>query len=176
VLARELDNMETRSRRKILLVHGVAEQEDEETVEVVWHTFKTKLSMASLAVNDILRCHRMGRHKPDAKPRPILVELITIKLRDNIWSSKTKFKGTGITVSEFLTRSRHTTFMAARERHGVTRCWTREGSVFVISADGSRHRIDSIDDLNKIKDIALKTRNTTKPAPPRQKRAAASKN
>lgn len=40
--------------------------------------------------------------------------------------------------------------MAARFKFGISKCWTREGSVFILGADGKRHRIQSLSDLDKI--------------------------
>ncbi|KAF9413449.1 hypothetical protein HW555_008341 [Spodoptera exigua] len=90
----------------------------------------------------------MGR--TSQKARPILLKLQDVALRDNIWHTKTKCKGSGITISEFLTKARHSVFMSARERFGVSQCWTREGTVYVLDFKGIRHRVTSSEDLDKI--------------------------
>ncbi|KAJ8717285.1 hypothetical protein PYW08_005684 [Mythimna loreyi] len=149
VLSRSLDNLEMRGRRKILLLHGVAEEQDEETAQVVTQIIKKNLKL-DLSVSGIKRCHRMGRSATH-KPRPILLKLHDMAFRDQIWFSKTKLKGSGITISEFLTRARHNLFMAARDRFGVTQCWTTEGTVIVLDSKGTRHRVTSFIDLDKIK-------------------------
>lgn len=149
-LAREVDNMEMRSRRNMLLFHGIEEHKDEDPSKVVAETIKQRLKL-NFTSADIKRCHRMGRQSSGDKPRPVVVKLKTSELRNSVWSSKAKLKGTGITVSEFLTRSRHNTFMAARERFGITKCWTRDGYVYVLSSDGSRHRISTLAELDKVK-------------------------
>lgn len=147
ILAQSLDNMEMRGRRKILLLHGVPEKQEEETAQVVVQIVKQhfKLDLTS----GIKRCHRMGRSSTH-KPRPILFKVHDMALRDKIWFGKTNLKGSGLTVSEFLTKSRHNVFMAARDRFGVTQCWTREGTVFVLDSKGSRHRVTSFAELNTI--------------------------
>lgn len=149
-LAREVDSIEMRSRRNMLLLHGVEEKEDENTIQVVTNVLKQHL-LESFTTTDVKRCHRMGRKSSNKKPRPILLKFCSTSVRDGLWFSKTKLKGSGITLSEFLTKSRHTAFMAAREKFGVTKSWTKEGSVYVIGADGHRHRISSLGDLDKIK-------------------------
>lgn len=90
-----------------------------------------------------------------------------------MWFAKTKLKGSGITLSEFLTRPRHQLFMSARDKFGVNNCWTKQGLVYVMGADGSRHRVSTLGDLNRIQQIKEKAQST--PAPKKAKRVAAKK-
>lgn len=149
LLAMQVDQGEMRARRKILLLHGVPEKPQEDTSEVVAQSVVKNLKIDEFSAADISRCHRMGRVAAN-KPRPILFKLRDVSLRDQIWSSKKSLKGSGITVSEFLTKARHDVFMAARQRFGVTKCWTREGNVFVLDSEGSRHRVNTVADLEAI--------------------------
>lgn len=146
-LAQSIDAKETRGRRKILLLHGVPEAKEEVTAQVVVQVAKERLKV-DLKVPDIKRCHRMGR--ATLKPRPILFKLHDVALRDSIWFGKTGLRGSGITISEFLTKTRHNIFMAARDKFGVNQCWTREGDIYVLDGRGSRHQVSSMDDLDKI--------------------------
>lgn len=150
-VARQVDTIEMRSRRKILLLHGVEEQKDEDTSQVVTEVIKQHLKLDTFTTTQITRCHRMGRAVSSQKARPIVLKLASTEVRDSIWFSKIKLKGTGITLSEFLTRARHTAFMAARDRFGASRCWTRDGWVFILDGNGKRHRISSLSELEKIK-------------------------
>lgn len=149
VHARSIDQLEMRGRRKILLMHGVPEDQKEDTISVVASTVASKLKMPQFTSADISRCHRMGRPSSN-KPRPILFKLHDVAVRDNVWFAKTNLKNTGITLTEFLTKSRHEVFMAARQRFGITKCWSREGSVYIALADGNRQRVNWMGDLNKI--------------------------
>uniref|UniRef100_A0A2A4ITX7 Uncharacterized protein n=1 Tax=Heliothis virescens TaxID=7102 RepID=A0A2A4ITX7_HELVI len=142
--------MEMRGRRGILLLHGVSEVKDEDTAKVTAGIVKDRFKIQGFTVNDIKRCHRMGRSASTSKPRPILFKLRDVAVRDNIWFDKTKLKGTGITISEFLTKSRHDVFMAARKRFGVTKCWTRDGCVYVLAPDGTRHRVTTSAELSSL--------------------------
>ncbi|KOB73846.1 Uncharacterized protein OBRU01_10259 [Operophtera brumata] len=125
---RSVDQLEMRGRRKILLIHGVPEEQKEDTAAVVEKVVTGKLKM-QLSRADISRCHRMGRSSSN-RPRPILFKLKDVAVRDKVWFAKTNLKDTGITLSEFLTKARHEVFMKARQRFGVTKCWTREGNVY----------------------------------------------
>ncbi|KAH9630797.1 hypothetical protein HF086_001025 [Spodoptera exigua] len=146
-LAQTIDTMEMRGRRKILLLHGIPETKEEDTAGVVVRVVKEHLKL-DLEVPGIKRCHRMGRSTQ--KPRPILFKLHNTALRDGIWFGKTSLKGTGITISEFLTKTRHNVFMAARDRFGVNQCWTKEGVIYVLDGQGSRHQVSSLVDLDDI--------------------------
>lgn len=161
LLAKETDQLEMRSRRKILLLHGIPETSNEVIAEVVKKTIVERLKLTDFGITDINRCHRMGRAGNADKPRPILFKLRDIALRDKIWSSKASLKGTGVTVSEFLTKTRHIIFMAAREQFGLAKCWTREGFVYVLSPDGTRHRLSCQEELDKISHIKAPIPKTT---------------
>lgn len=149
MLGNAVDNLEMRARRKILLFHGVPEVNQEDTTDVVVRTVTEKLKQSGFTKASISRCHRMGRATSN-KPRPILCKLRDVEVRDEMWTAKTALKDTGVTLSEFLTKARHVTFMAARKRFGLARCWTRQGLVFVLGPDGTRHRVTSMQELNKI--------------------------
>ncbi|KAL0832947.1 hypothetical protein ABMA28_001082 [Loxostege sticticalis] len=148
LLQQECDRLEMQGRRKILLVHGVPEKQGEELASVLVKLFSEHLSL-SLPVDALRRCHRMGRASK-TKSRPILVKLADVADRDKLWFSKTALKGTGVTISEFLTKARHDTFLEARKRVGVNRCWTRNGTIVVATADGSHRRITNMAELDGI--------------------------
>ncbi|KAJ8719458.1 hypothetical protein PYW08_011633 [Mythimna loreyi] len=185
MLALGMDNLEMRGRRKMVLLHGITEQAKEDTTRVVAEVVRCHLKLTDFSIEDIRRCHRMGRQAGASKPRPILCKLRDVNIRDSVWFAKTKLKGTGITVSEFLTRSRHQLFMSAREKLGVSNCWTKQGHVYVLGSDGSRHRIASINDLNNFDRVSDKVMSpaasapssspSPSPAPKKARRAAARK-
>lgn len=149
LLTKQCDNIEMRSRKKILLLHGVSEDKKEDTEAQVVKVLSEHLKISNFCVDDISRCQRLGRTL-SGKSRPILVKFKDQSLRNQIWYSKTSLKGTGVTVSEFLTKTRHETFMAARKRFGVSKCWTKDGFIIVIGPDGKRHSIVLSADLDHI--------------------------
>lgn len=149
LMAQEVDHLDMRGRRKILLVHGVAEVKEEDSVAVAVRVVRERLNISEFCAADIRRCHRMGRASSGAT-RPILVKFQSGVTKDKIWFSKKMLKGTGITLSEFLTKRRHDAFMAARQRFGIPKCWTRDGVVFVLGDDGTRHKVLSLAELGRI--------------------------
>ncbi|CAH0714593.1 unnamed protein product, partial [Brenthis ino] len=149
-LSEQQDRLDMNTRKKILLVHGVP---DEDVSTVMIKLLSDRLGMPELSIEDISRCHRIGSSKND-KHRVVLIKFKLLLIRNKVWYSKTKLKSTGITISEFLTKTRHDAFMAARQRFGVSKCWTREGVVFVIAPSGTRHRISSRSELDNISSLS----------------------
>lgn len=149
LLSHENDTLEMRGRRNILLVHGLQEKNNEDATSSVLQLCSEELKVSAVSDLVISRCHRMGRIAGD-KPRPLLVEFNNIRIRDKVWSSKKSLKGSGVTLSEFLTKPRHAVFKAARQQLGVTKCWTREGVIFALGPDGARHRISTVAEVEKL--------------------------
>ncbi|CAK1583752.1 unnamed protein product [Parnassius mnemosyne] len=144
LLSRQQDEMEVRTRRKMLLVHGMPEAQDENLVHCTSKVLSERLNIPELSVDSITRCHRLGRPRGD-KPRVLLVKFQDQDLRDKVWFSKTKLKGSG---------GRHEAFVAARKRFGVSQCWTRDGYVVVLGSDGTKHRVYTVAEVIAIPDAA----------------------
>lgn len=149
IQAKQLDRIETRSRRKMLLVHGIPESKNEDVSKSLVKLFADHIKTTEVTASSIYKCHRMGNFN-SIKTRPIIVKFTDVALRDKIWYAKVAFKGTGVTLSEFLTACRHVALLEARRRFGVTKCWSKEGVIVVLAADGSRHRAYSTTDLDAI--------------------------
>ncbi|XP_059050853.1 uncharacterized protein LOC131845780 [Achroia grisella] len=148
VLAQQQDHLEMHSRRKILLIHGIREDCDANLTLQVTKLFAEKLKV-SISLDNISRIHHMGR-VTGGKPRPILVKFRSIEVRNKVWTAKTGFKSSGITMSEFLTKVRHEAFMNARKHFGISKCWTQNGAVLIIGTDGKKHQVSSGADLNRL--------------------------
>ncbi|XP_059057606.1 uncharacterized protein LOC131851177 [Achroia grisella] len=149
LLGRQMDQFEMRSRRKILLIHGVPEHRGSSTSQDIVEVVAEKLKISSFFEDNISRCNRVG-HSSGDKPRPIVVKFKDLALRNKVWFAKTALKHTGITISEFLTKERHEAFIAARRHFGIKRSWTRDGYVIVAGEDGSKHRVTTVAEVNKI--------------------------
>lgn len=144
-----MDQMEMHSRRKFLMLHGVPEQSNEELCRVIPDLLVNKLQLSDFSSDSINSINRIGHSSP-GKCRPILLKFRDVTVKNKIWYAKSSFKGTGYTLSEFLTKNRHKIFMSARERFGVSRCWTRNGNIVVCGPDGSRHHVRNMIDVNAI--------------------------
>lgn len=148
LLANMCERQEIRSRRKMLLLHGLPEKKQENISDTVTDLIEKKLKV-TIDVLAISRCHRLGRPNTN-KPRPTLIKFRDLALKNSVWFAKTALKGTGVTMSEFLTKDRHAVFTEARKRHGVSNCWTRDSRIFVVTPDGKRHQISTLTELETI--------------------------
>ncbi|XP_047530546.1 uncharacterized protein LOC125075862 [Vanessa atalanta] len=148
-LTRIIDRQEMKTRRKTLLFHGVPEEKSEDVSARVTSIVAENLNLANFSSASIKSSYRLGWSSGN-KPRPIAVKFRDAAVRDKVWFAKTKLKGTSFTQSEFLTKTRHIAFLAARERFGVNRCWTRDGIIFVITSNGKRYRAECLADLDEI--------------------------
>ncbi|KAM3963323.1 uncharacterized protein ACR2FA_002689 [Aphomia sociella] len=148
LIARQQDQLEMRTRRKMLLLHGVPEGSGDNSSGDVVGIVSEKLKLP-ISTDSFSRCHRMG-HAAGGKPRPILIKFRSVEVRDKIWFTKTLLKSSGFTLSEFLTKERHDAFMLARKHFGVSKCWTRNGYVIIEGSDGERHRVASAAEVNGV--------------------------
>ncbi|KAJ8730238.1 hypothetical protein PYW07_017276 [Mythimna separata] len=154
-----LDRHEMASRRQVLILHGLAEQKDEDHTSQAVLTIKDKMKIVNISSSDISSCHRLGADS--SKPRPLLIRFNSHNLRSEVWRSKTLLKGSGLVISEFLTRPRHDVFINARKHFGVKQCWTSEGKIVILLPDKSRRRIESAAELQQLVSLFPVASNTT---------------
>nr|XP_049701866.1 uncharacterized protein LOC126055666 [Helicoverpa armigera] len=142
------DRHEMASRRQVLLLHGLPEQKDEDTVSRAVTVLTDKMKLGTVSSSDIASCHRLGAD--GGKTRPLLIRFQSYSLRSEVWRSKTALKGSGLVVSEFLTKARHDTFVAARKHFGVKECWTSEGKIVILLPNKSRRKIECLAELQQL--------------------------
>lgn len=145
----EMDRQVMKRRRKMLLFHGVPEETSEDTSAKITSLVADHLNLANFASSSIKTSYRLGPNS-NKKPRPLVVKFSDASVRDRVWFAKTKLKGTGITQSEFLTKTRHQVFLEARQRFGVKNCWTRDGCIHILTSDGQHHRAECLMDLDDV--------------------------
>ncbi|KAJ2937506.1 hypothetical protein O0L34_g18651 [Tuta absoluta] len=142
--------IETRSRTNVLLLHGLPEKSDESLSQHFTTMCDKQLQIPQVTVNSISVCHRIGKNVSAEKPRPILIRCADNRVRREVWLAKRRLKGTGLTLSEFLTPARHALFLEARKALGVKDCWTMDGNIVAICPDGQRKRICTMSDLQTV--------------------------
>ncbi|XP_041983203.1 uncharacterized protein LOC121736182 [Aricia agestis] len=147
-LGREAERQELYRRRKMLLFHGVPEEKSEDLCARAVDLISSKLKVPNFDSSCIRHCHRLGQ--PGKRPRPLLIKFSSKPVRDQVWFSKTKLKGSGITQSEYLTKTRHDVFTESRKRFGITKTWTRDGFIYILDNEGNRHRVENLNELDKI--------------------------
>ncbi|KAI5651350.1 hypothetical protein NE865_00594 [Phthorimaea operculella] len=165
------DRHETFMRRKTLLFHGIAESKEEKIQERVHKILTDQMQLSDLTLTDLQSCHRLG--SSTTKARPVLVRFRDLEHRRLVWDTKTSLKDTGIVISEFLTKSRHEVFMAARSHFSVKNCWS-EGKIIILLPDGSRKRIEVLSELKSLI-AAFPQAKVAKQDPPKKTKDSSSK-
>ncbi|KAJ2937355.1 hypothetical protein O0L34_g19240 [Tuta absoluta] len=141
-----LDDMETRKRRKVLIFNGILETPDEKCRDKIIDILKKILKPEDVP-DSFKACHRIGQ-AADGSARPILVRFHNLELKSKVWYGKSKLKGTKIAAKEFLTRSRQSVFLKARQHFGMTNTWTQEGIINIKTSDGKRHKLRSAEEFD----------------------------
>ena len=86
---------------------------------------------------DIDRLHRVGRRRltrgnPKTKPRPVIVKFISYRTRADVFRKKRILKGSGIAISESLTRKRMELLSSVTSHLNIDVSWTLHGRIIAI--------------------------------------------
>ena len=129
------------TRRNCLLIHGVKEEENEDTDKIAVDIANKDLNI-TINKGHLDRSHRLGkRNNNTLKPRPIIVKFVRYNDRQNIFSNKKKLKGKEIAITESLTATRMKKLNDARNEHGFQNVWSVDGKIFFKSNKESRPKI-----------------------------------
>lgn len=146
-----LDSIEMKSRANILLLHGVVEKNDEDIPSDFIKLCKGALNLSNFVPHSLCLAFRLGRNISSTKPRPILLRFMDQQVRNTVWAAKKRLKGSGLTLSEFLTNVRHAVFVEARKSLGIKGCWTSgSGKVVVVRPNGEKIRVMKMADLRSV--------------------------
>lgn len=147
------DSIDTINRgrcKNSLLVYGIKEEKDENFSSLIERTLQT-LNVSLAAKNIVLNknllsdCYRYGKRRKSGN-RPVLLEFTQTWNRNNIYFSKSAFKGSKVVITELLAGSCYAIYREAKKLHG-NNCWTVNGRVFV-NVNGEKRMVRSLDDLN----------------------------
>ena len=139
-LEKEIDKHEQYSHRNCLLVHEIAETDDEVTDDLVIETILTKMNV-EISPEDLDQTHRIGKKKAGQnKPRPIIVKLSRNNVRKKVFSNKKNLKGSNISITESLTPKRMEILKKARVEHAFTNVWTSDGKILYKSSTENRFK------------------------------------
>ncbi|KAI5694805.1 hypothetical protein M8J75_005825 [Diaphorina citri] len=152
-----LNNLEQYSRRNCLLIHGVAEvgagsESEDDCVASAVSIFKEKLKVDILPFH-IDRAHRIGK-KDSAKNRAIIVKFVSYAQRRLVFSVKKLLKGSGIHITESLTKMNYQILDEAKKIYYKENVWTYDGRVIVKDRLDRKHTVVSMEDL---KSLTVKT-------------------
>ena len=95
------------NREQSSLGHGLKEDKDERTDDLVLKLFNEKLRVA-IDISMIDRSHRLGpvRGENNPKPCPVIVNFFSYRIRKAVFTTERKLKGSGISVTESLRKQR----------------------------------------------------------------------
>ena len=130
-LENKIDRQEQYSRRNCILIHGIAENKEENTDQQAIDFINENLDIKIDEI-DIDRSHRIGRYdKTKKKARPIIVKFARYNVRGRVFREKRKLKGTGKTITESLTTKRigQLNMVNAREKYGFNNVWSYDGKI-----------------------------------------------
>lgn len=144
--AKKVDDLETRNRRKALIVSGVPEKDKEDCSQLVLEMINKKMGINDLSKSSIKVCHRLGTAN-EQRHRPILVRFISMDIKLAVWKAKTKLKGSSMSLKEFLTQTRQAVFSKSRLHFGMRSVWTHNGVIVIRAPGGSSHRITTDEEL-----------------------------
>ena len=100
----KLDELDQYGRRENIRIRGVPESFDaKDDGEFVVLNIASELNI-KIKTEDIQSAHRLGRIRPNAsKPRPVLIRLISYKMRNELLYSKFKLKNSEEFRQAFIT-------------------------------------------------------------------------
>ena len=123
-----IDRQEQYSRRNCILIHGVKEEQNEDTDNVVVKLIKDNLE-EDVDLTELDRSHRIGKKKANGKARPIIVKFARYNVRRKVFYNKKKLKGKNISITESLTKFRMEKLQEARELYDRKNVWTYDGRI-----------------------------------------------
>ena len=128
-LESKIDLQEQYSRRNCILIHGIAENKEENTDQQAIDFINDNLDIKIDEI-DIGRFHRIGRYdKSKKKARPIIMKLARYSVTGRVFREKRKLKGTGKSIAESLTKKRIDQLNDAREKYGFSNVWSYDGKI-----------------------------------------------
>ena len=128
-LDQKIEKQEQYSRRNCLLIHGVTENKDENTDDVVLSIFKDEMDI-EIFTDDLDRTHRIGKTKDNNKHRrPIIVKFASHNDKHKVLRNKKRLKGKKISITESLTKTRMAKLNEARDVFSFTNVWTSDGRI-----------------------------------------------
>ena len=152
------DNTEQYSRRPNLRVHGIAEQADENTDQLIVKSVNDQMQFQPpIQPNQIERSHRLGpKTSADGTKgeRAIIVRFRSERVRDEVYRSRFKLKtiqpDKRVFINEDLTARRAglaRQTRALKKEHKVNDCWTAGGNVMLKDLQNRIRHVKSTADL-----------------------------
>lgn len=140
------------SRRNNLRFMGVPENLKENTDNVVLKIINENLGLQNISLSDLERAQRIGIKK-GGKIRVIIVRFANYRVRQLVFSTKARLKGSKMLIKEDLTADRLARYQKACENFHYKNVWTLDGTIFIKCGNTvyKIEREESLEDLIKKK-------------------------
>ena len=122
-----VDRQEQYSKRNCILIHGVKENQNEDTDEVVINKMKSEMDL-DISPGDIDCTHRIGVPSK-GKNRPIIIKFVRYMDRRHVFSNKKTLKGKTMSITESLTKIRMSPLKEATNKFEYSSVWTADGKI-----------------------------------------------
>jgi hypothetical protein len=118
---------------------------------------RNKLNI-NVDITDLDRSHRFGRRvnprmstQLASKPRPIIVKFLAYNIRAEVFRKKRQLKGSGLGVSESLTKKRMDLYRSVKGHPKIETTWSQDGRVIALRL-GSQQKLLFVgpNDLTKL--------------------------
>ena len=111
-----------------MLIHGIKEEKDENTDNVVIKFIQDDLQ-EEINIEDLDRTHRIGKVN-NGKSRPIIVKFARYNVRKKVFHNKRKLEGKNMSITESLTKCT-SRLNEARDLYNLNNIWTYDGRIMV---------------------------------------------
>ena len=122
-----VNTQEHYSRRNCILIHGLKENQNEDTDEVAIDKIKSEMDL-DISPGDIYRTHRIGV-PTKGKNRLIIVRFVRYIDRRRIFTNKKRLKGKNMSINESLTKIKMSALKEARNKFGFISVSTADGKI-----------------------------------------------
>ena len=146
MLSIKCDSLEQYSRRTSIRISGLKDVPHQEVEANVINILQEKLNL-NIDQSTIDRCHPIG--KPKNGNRSVLVKFLSYRQQREVLANRSKLKGTGIGISEDLTKTRYGLNINAVKKYGRKFVWTLDGKIYV-KFRGKKYTIVSDSDFNTV--------------------------
>ena len=130
-----VEELEQYSRRNCLVFHGISENAQENTDDLVCKVAKDHLGV-EIQPQDIDRSHRIGQkgkvdRKGNTLPRPVIAKFATYGPRSRVYAARSKLKSTRIFIHENLTSHKQKLLKKVRTTYPPpnNKVWTQDGKI-----------------------------------------------
>ena len=112
-----------------MLIHGIKEEKDENTDNVVIKFIQDDLQ-EEINIEDLDRTHRIGKVN-NGKSRPIIVKFARYNVLKKVFHNKQKLKGKNMSITESLTKVRVSKLKEAHDLYNRNNVWTYDRRIMV---------------------------------------------